>query len=154
MERPDRPVRSRQIPLVPEPFSSVTIALLSYQFPHAPKILPRPVGTFVPTFDIPEYRETMTEAQKETMDHRVDTLRRHAIQSSEDEVSEATLETDIRSDVFGYIREDRSLTIYTVSTTSAPDVIAQKPAVGPRSGGQFARLKYPESRENVKDIIC
>lgn len=71
----------------------------------------------------------MTDAQKNAMDDRVDTLRRHAIQSSEDEVSEATLEADIRSDVFGYIREDRSLRI----DKRAYEFIERNSAAGPSS---------------------
>ncbi|KAK0101801.1 hypothetical protein ONS95_006951 [Cadophora gregata] len=111
MEKLDRPVRSRQMPLVPEPFSSITIALLSHQFNGRHRFLPRPAGTFVPNLDIPEYHKTMTNAQQKTLDERVDTLVRHATQCFVDKVSEATLEADVRSDVFGYIREDRSLRI-------------------------------------------
>ena len=64
---------------------------------------------FFPDLDIPKYRERFDDAQKDELGKRAMTLERHAAQDRIDQASESSWEADVRSDIFGKIREDSRL---------------------------------------------
>jgi len=106
------------MPLVPEPFDSLSISrqgLVSSRL-HSVlgsnsrgHFLAKSFCNFLPNQNVHEYREQLTENEKNDLDQRADTLRRHSLQSYFDEVSESTWEADVRSDVFGKVRDDARL---------------------------------------------
>ncbi|KAH8648176.1 hypothetical protein BGZ60DRAFT_437732 [Tricladium varicosporioides] len=105
------------MPLVPEPFRSLSISrqgLFSSQLYGSNSndyFLANSFCNFLPNPNIRGYRERLTEKERDDLDQRADKLKRNSVQSYFDEVSESTWEADVRSDVFGKIRDDSRLRI-------------------------------------------
>jgi len=106
------------MPLVPEPFDSVSISrqglissLLrgSNSSDTSNHFLAKSFCNFLPNLNIREYREQLTEDEQNDLDQRAQTLEKHSAQSYFDEVSESTWEADVRNDVFGKVRDDSRL---------------------------------------------
>ena len=57
-------------------------------------------------------REGLNESDRDDLDKRANTLKAHSSQSHFDEVSESTWEADVRSDVFGKVRDDPRLRMF------------------------------------------
>jgi len=66
-------------------------------------------GKFVPEIDLKENLEKISEDDQLNLYIRAEVLTGHAIENSLYNVSESTWESDLRSDLFGRIREDRNL---------------------------------------------
>lgn len=121
------------MPLVPEPYDSMTICKLSRRAGDSittSDYLKVTSCKFLQNLNIPEHREQLTENEKDDLDRRADTLQKHSVQSYVDEVSESTWEADVRSDVFGKVRDDQRLRMLVqpssdyVLQTDSPTVIS------------------------------
>jgi hypothetical protein len=64
---------------------------------------------FVPEIDRKKNLESMSEEDLDRLKTRAERLQNHATENALSRVSESTWESDIRSDLFGLIREDHLL---------------------------------------------
>lgn len=102
----------RKHPFVPEPYGGLVRG--SFQnifFPENVRenTLAHLRGKFVPEIDLRKNVESMSDEERELLFIRAKTLTNHSAENSLSKVSESTWESDIRSDLFGRIREDRLL---------------------------------------------
>jgi hypothetical protein len=102
----------RKHPFVPEIYGDLTRG--SFQntlFPQWVKSnsIARLRGKFVPEIDLKKNLESTPDDNLPSLSVRAKVLSEHAAENSLYSVSESTWESDIRSDLFGHIREDRQL---------------------------------------------
>src|SRR6516162_7408461 len=97
------------MPLVPEPFGSLSISRQSVF------LRSRPMAStwcrFCPNLNIPEYRETVTEEKKTELDERATKLSKRAVCNQLYKSSEFSWEVCAWHDVFGLILDDEGLRV-------------------------------------------
>jgi hypothetical protein len=99
--------------MVPEKLDNLTVSRQGLFFKSTP--VAKRMCKFFPNLNIREYRERLSDAQKDELDKRAHILMKHAMQNQVEKVSEPSWEADVRSDVFGKIREDLRLRMYDIS---------------------------------------
>lgn len=95
------------MPLVPEMFEKLMESRQAVTLGGRP--MAKMFCKFCPNLNMAEYREGLSEEQKDDLDRRADTLKRHSAQNHGERVSESSWEADVRADVFGKIRADSRL---------------------------------------------
>ena len=102
----------RKHPFVPEPYGRLMRGSFQNIFlPYAVRenSLARLRGKFVPEIDVKKNLESLSEEDLARLQIRARKLLDHAAENTLYKVSESTWESDIRTDLFGLIREDRLL---------------------------------------------
>ncbi|KAI1330461.1 hypothetical protein F5Y16DRAFT_396428 [Xylariaceae sp. FL0255] len=97
------------MPLVPEPFKGVVVsrqAVFLRSQPEASQLC-----QFCPSLNIPEYRESLSDEKKKSLDEKTSRLTKRAINHHHHESSEFGWEVTGWHDVFGAILEDDSFRI-------------------------------------------
>ncbi|KAL6816729.1 hypothetical protein V8C40DRAFT_77420 [Trichoderma camerunense] len=96
--------RERAMPLVPEPFSSVTISRQSLFLRST--VMAKVWAKFCPNLNIPQYRETLSKEKQEELDKRAYNLKKRAISNHYWSSSEFCWEVCSWNDVFGLLYDD------------------------------------------------
>ncbi|KAL6693215.1 hypothetical protein J3F84DRAFT_401105 [Trichoderma pleuroticola] len=96
--------RERAMPLVPEPFSRVTISRQSLFLRNTS--MAKIWAEFCPNLNIPQYRESLSKEKQEELDKRASTLRKRAISNHYFASSEFCWEVSAWNDVFGLLYDD------------------------------------------------
>jgi len=102
----------RKHPFVPELYGGlVRGSFQNILFPHVVRTstLARLRGKFVPEIELKKNIESTSDEDLARLHNRAKLLTEHAAENTVYEVSESTWESDIRTDLFGGIREDRQL---------------------------------------------
>ncbi|PNP51628.1 hypothetical protein THARTR1_07745 [Trichoderma harzianum] len=92
------------MPLVPEPFSRVTISRQSLFLRNTS--VAKIWAEFCPNLNIPQYRESLSKEKQEELDKRASTLRKRAISNHYFASSEFFWEVSAWNDVFGLLYDD------------------------------------------------
>jgi len=102
----------RKYPFVPELYGDlVRGSFLNILFPQFVRehSIAYHRAKFVPEIDLKKYMESTSDEDLALLYIRAKILSEHAAENSLCKVSESTWESDLRSDLFGQIREDRLL---------------------------------------------
>ena len=105
----------RKHPFVPELYGGLVKGTLqNIMFPHAVRAssLAYLRAKFVPEIDLRKNLESVSSEDLPHIEIRAHTLTTHACENTRYKVSESTGESDIRSDLFGLIRQDRRLRMF------------------------------------------
>jgi hypothetical protein len=100
------------MPMVPEMLNDLTVSRNALFFKS--NFIAQGECKFFPNLDIRKYLEQLNGAQKDELEKRSNILEKHAVENQMYRVSESSWEADIRSDVFGKIREDPRLRMYDI----------------------------------------
>lgn len=95
------------MPLVPEPFEQLCVAWQSVRIGGDP--IAQTFARFYPSFNIPEYREGLSEEKKTELDKRASRFSKRAIGNQLYKSSEFSWEVCTWRDVFGLIMDDEGL---------------------------------------------
>lgn len=101
------------MPLVPQPFSGVSICRQSMAFGNR-AVVDR-WGRFCPNLDIPQYRETLSDKKKTELDERTTKLCRRVARNEVYESSEFSWEVSAWNDVFGQLYDDERFLMLVTS---------------------------------------
>ncbi|KFZ02576.1 hypothetical protein V500_00121 [Pseudogymnoascus sp. VKM F-4518 (FW-2643)] len=96
--------RERAMPLVPQPFSGVSISRQSFFIGN--RAVADSWSEFCPNLNIPQYRESLSEKKKTELDERSTKLLRRAICNQLYKSSEFCWEVSAWNDVFGQLYND------------------------------------------------
>ncbi len=93
------------MPLVPEPFSGVSISRQSLFFRTKP--MTGSWSPFCPNLDILQYRESLCDEKKTELEQRAVNLQKRAINNQIYKSSEFSWEVSAWNDVFGLLYDDQ-----------------------------------------------
>jgi hypothetical protein len=100
------------MPMVPERLNDLTVSRNALFFKS--NFITQDECKFFPNLNIRKYLEQLNDAQKDDLERRTNILEKHSVLNHLYRVSESSWEADIRSDVFGKIREDPRLRMYDI----------------------------------------
>lgn len=107
--------RERVMPLVPQPFSEISISRQSV-FMRSTRPMADLLSVFCPKLNIPQYRESLSQKKRTKLDERATTLNRRAIRNHLYQASEFCWEVSAWNDVFGLLYNDQRFLMLVISS--------------------------------------
>ena len=104
------------MPLVPQPFSGVSISRQSVFLGSKP--MADSWGKFCPDLNIRQYRESLSDKKKTELDQRATRLRKRAICNQVYKASEFCWEVSAWNDVFGLLYDDERFLMLVISLSN------------------------------------
>jgi hypothetical protein len=104
------------MPLVPQPFSEVSISRQSVFLGSRP--MADRLSKFCPNLNIPQYRESLSGKKKTELNERATKLYKRAIRNQLYKASEFCWEVSAWNDVFGLLYDDERFLMLVISLSN------------------------------------